>query len=209
MSISLPAASPWSAPAPAIRACSPARLGPAATGRGGGLRPPGRPRADRPSAGKLPAHLRRQALRPPQPAAGRNQRAAGAPGPAATPGGPPERRRPVHLRSRRRGAGAPARSRRRLPGGPRRHRRLRLQYLRRHPADPPRPRPVLHLRHRPPAERRPPRPRLGRPGAWQADPGVLHGPGNLAEIAARLVEHGLASDTPAALVSQAPRRASR
>lgn len=30
---------------------------------------------DRPSAGKLPAHLRRQALRPPQPAAGRNQRA--------------------------------------------------------------------------------------------------------------------------------------
>ncbi|MBE0925125.1 uroporphyrinogen-III C-methyltransferase, partial [Escherichia coli] len=28
------------------------------------------------------------------------------------------------------------------------------------------------------------------------------GLGNLAEIAARLVEHGLASDTPAALVSQ-------
>lgn len=35
------------------------------------------------------------------------------------------------------------------------------------------------------------------------------GLGNLAEIAARLVEHGLASDTPAALVSQGTQAASR
>ena len=72
---------------------------------------------------------------------------------AAAPGGaqrrPPQGRRPVRLRARRRGGRGAARGGRRLRGRPRRHRRRRRARLRRDPGHPPRRRLRGRLRHRP------------------------------------------------------------
>ena len=87
----------------------------------------------------------------------------------------PQGRRPLRLRPRRRGAAGAAAAGVAVRGGARHHRRLRRGQLCRHPADPPRLRAELHLRHRPP-EGRQLRPRLAGAGAPAPDRGDLHGP---------------------------------
>ena len=68
---------------------------------------------------------------------------------AGTQRRPPQGRRPVRLRPRRRGGRSAARGRGRVRGRPRGHRRRRRHRLRRHPGHPPRRRLGGRLRHRP------------------------------------------------------------
>ena len=63
-------------------------------------------------------------------------------------GAAPQGRRSVHLRPRRRGARGAGRGGRAVPGGARHHRGARLRRLRRHSADPSRPRPYARVRDR-------------------------------------------------------------
>jgi uroporphyrin-III C-methyltransferase/precorrin-2 dehydrogenase/sirohydrochlorin ferrochelatase len=69
-----------------------------------------------------------------------------------------------------------------------------------HSADPPRPCPELHLRHRPP-EGRQLRPRLGALARPRQTVVIYMGLSGLDEICRQLVAHGLDADWPAAVVS--------
>jgi siroheme synthase len=81
----------------------------------------------------------------------------------------------------------------------RRHGSSRMRRLLRLPADPPRPRPGRHLRHRPPQGRHG-QSRLAGPGPPLPDRGFYMGIGAAEEICRQMINHGLPSLTPAAVV---------
>ena len=132
----------------------PARRARARAGRRDPARCAGRARDPGALRSRGPPRGGRQAGRPEEPEAARDQPApdrARAPGPA---GRAPQGRRSLGVRARRRGGAGARGGRRAVPHRAGRHRRLRRARLCRHPGDPSRPCAVGRLRHRPPCRRR-------------------------------------------------------